>query len=86
MIDVLKRLLGVAIEPTTRMTQEEVVVIAQRAAAGSGLVDDLTTTSIVRQDGRLTWIVATPTVGSGRTVAVDDATGVASLANDWGVR
>ena len=86
MITTLRCLLGLPIEPATRMTRDAVLAVAREAARSAGISDDLSATSVLRRRGRTLWIVATPTTGSGSTIEIDDATGVAAPPERWGIR
>jgi hypothetical protein len=70
----------------TRMTQDEAMALAAKAAEAAGIDRVLGVAMVRRVDGRLTWIVSTATKGSGWSVSIDDATGEAGPVKRWGIR
>ncbi len=80
-----RRLLG-RDEPLTRLTREAAVAAAETAARAAGIDQRLEMTRVRRNGDRIEWLVGTATVGSGVTVVVDDATGIAGPVERWGVR
>jgi hypothetical protein len=64
-------------DPETRMTKEEVMALAAQVCEKARIYHVLGWPSVCSVNGRLTWIVCTPTEASGWTVCIDDATGTA---------
>jgi hypothetical protein len=65
------------------MAEQEVRTAADRAAHIDRPLSLLVLRSI---DGRLEWIASTPTIGSGWSVTIDDATGETGPVRSWGIR
>ena len=86
MIERLRRMFRRPEEPVTRLAREDALQIAKQDAAAAGLAEELTMTTVRKEGDRLLWVVGTPTVGSGWTVEIDDATGMAGPATRWGTR
>lgn len=86
MIDDVRHFLGVPKEPSARMTREEAFASARQVASAAGLNAELNMANVRREGIRMFWVVGMPTVGSGWTVEIDDATGVAGELQSWGVR
>jgi hypothetical protein len=72
--------------PVSRLTVEEVISIAQSIAAGQAGSELLSATLVNVVDGKLTWTVSTPTVGSSLVVVIDDATGAVLAVRREGTR
>jgi hypothetical protein len=72
--------------PETRMTRDEVMALAAKAAEAARINCVLGWATVRRIDGRLTWIVSTATKGSGWSVSIDDATGEVGPVKRWGIR
>ena len=86
MFSLLNRLLFGPHRPQARMTEQEVRALADRAAHAAH-IDRAFSLVVPRSiDGRLTWVASTPTVGSGWSVTIDDATGEIGPVRRWGIR
>jgi hypothetical protein len=72
--------------PETRMTKQEVKVLADRAAEAAHINRTLGFITVRNINGRITWVASTPTIGSGWSVTIDDATGEVGPVRRWGVR
>jgi len=72
--------------PQTRMTEEEVRVLADRAAQKARIDSTLARVSVRRVEGRIVWTASTATKGSGWSVTIDDATGEVGRVRRWGFR
>ncbi len=66
------------------MTANDVSLIARAAAAKAGMSFNMMAPHVYRAEGRLLWRVDSATVGNGRRIEVDDATGVAGPVTWWG--
>jgi hypothetical protein len=86
MLTLLRRLLFGAPRAKTRLTWEEVKVLADTAAQAAHIKGTLTLISVRQLGGRLVWNASTPTAGSGWFVEIDDATGEVGPIRRWGVR
>jgi hypothetical protein len=86
MFALLRRLLFGPPTPATRMTRDEVLALAAKAAEAARINRTLGVATVRRIDGRLTWIVSTATKGSGWSMSIDDATGEAGPVKRWGIR
>lgn len=73
------RILGGGKKETPRLGSEEAERIARAAAASLPDVDRLLPGGVERVEGRLVWRFHTGTRGSWLAVAVDDATGEATV-------
>ena len=84
----VERLLGYAPEPAHRLSREAALSLARTEVSRDGALDPATlqTTQVIEREGRTVWLVATPTVGSGTCVVVDDATGDILGIEFWGKR
>ena len=90
-VSVACRLVLGPLPPVTRLTLEEVLALAAEAVRTSERGQELNSWGLSMAvlnvvDGRVTWWVRTPTVGSGFCVTVDDATGEVGELRRWGVR
>jgi hypothetical protein len=70
----------------TRMTEEEVRVLADRVAREAGIDGTLSLVGVRRIEGRVVWTASTATRGSGWGVTVDDATGEVGPVRRSGLR
>jgi len=70
----------------TRMTEEEVRVLADRAAREAGIDATLSMVGVQCTEGRVMWTANTAIRGSGWSVTVDDATGEVGPVRRWGLR
>lgn len=86
MIEALRRLFGRTEEAVTRLTREEALTLAKKAAAAANVTEELTMSMVRKKGDRLLWVIGTPTVGSGWTVEIDDANGMVGPVQRWGVR
>jgi hypothetical protein len=86
MFTLLRRLVFGPPRPETRMTEEEVRMLADKAAQRARINRTLGRVSVRRVNGRLIWSVSTTTIGSGWYVDVDDATGEVGPVRRWGIR
>jgi hypothetical protein len=86
MLNLLRRLLLGPPTPKTRMTREEVMALAAKAASAAKIKESLGRLTVRQIDGRLTWFASTPTVGSGWSVRIDDETGEVGPVRRWGIR
>ena len=68
------------------MTREEALTLAEQVVNDAGISEQLTVAMVRKEGDRLLWVVGTPTVGSGWTVEIDDATGTAGSVQNWGIR
>src|SRR5215475_9017107 len=60
--------------PQTRMTEEEVRMVADQAAQKARILGTLARVTVRRVEGRIVWTASTPTKGGGWSVTIDDAT------------
>jgi uncharacterized membrane protein YkoI len=72
--------------PKTRLSEQEVVAIARKAAAGLPNCEDLCLVMLEENAGALTWIVGSATIGGSLEVWVDDASGEVLEIKQLGVR
>jgi hypothetical protein len=86
MFTLLRRVLFGPLTPKTRMTRDEVMALAAKAAEAAGIDRVLGLATVRRIDGRLTWIVSTVTKGSGWSMSIDDTTGEVGPVKRWGIR
>jgi hypothetical protein len=86
MFTLFRRLLFGPPPPTTRMTEEEVRVLADKAVQAARINQLFGRVSVRSIEGRLTWIVSTSAKGSGWSVWIDDATGDVGPVRRWGIR
>ena len=86
MLKLLRRLLFGPHHPETRMTQEQVMVLAAEAAAKARINHAFLGPTVRCMDGRLTWNVRTATIGSGWSIDIDDSTGEVGPVKRWGIR
>lgn len=76
MFDFLSRWLGKDTRPSpARLSEEEAIAIARRAAMDDPQRENLTLVKLESRSGNATWIVSSATVGRMLEVAIDDATG-----------
>jgi hypothetical protein len=61
--------------PPTRLSREEAVLIARRAAAAESLSESLSMVDLQDRSGGAVWVVRSATVGLVLEVSVDDASG-----------
>jgi len=74
--DFLARLLGKGPQPTpTRLSSDEAIAIARRAAADDPQGDLLTIAHAEQRSGNTIWIVSPAVMGRHLVVSIDDATG-----------
>ena len=73
-------------EMTTGLTAEQACAIAENEVKGSDWAGQMTMSTTERRDEKLVWIIGSPTVGSGMTVTIDDASGTVISCGTWGVR
>jgi hypothetical protein len=86
MLRLLHWLLFDPLSPKTRMTREDVMALAAKAAEAARIKGGLGLVTVRRIEGRVTWIASTPTKGSGWSVSIDDTTGEVGLVKRWGMR
>jgi hypothetical protein len=72
--------------PKTRMTREDVMALAAKAAEATRIKGGLGLVTVRRIEGRVTWIASTPTKGSGWSMSIDDTTGEVGPVKRWGIR
>jgi hypothetical protein len=73
--------------PGTRMTEEQVRALADKAVREAHMKHNLGCMTTVSQiNGRIVWSVRGATVGSGWFVDIDDATGEVGPVRRWGIR
>ena len=70
----------------TRMTPEEVLIIAKDAARAAGYRFEPMEPQPRMVEGRLVWEVNSATIGSGWRIEIVDATGTAGPLSRWGIR
>jgi hypothetical protein len=70
----------------TRLSKEEALIIAQRAAAEDPLCKDLAMVAVQGRAGTPVWIVSSATVGLVLEVSIDDASGAVLAVRRIGVR
>ena len=76
MFDFLARWLGKGSRSApTRLSGDEAVAIARRAAIDDPQCADLILAKLESRSGNATWIISSATVGRMLEVAIDDATG-----------
>jgi hypothetical protein len=68
------------------MTEEEVKVLVDKAAQKARVDTPLLRINVRNINGRITWVASTPTIGSGWSVTIDDATGEVGPMRRWGIR
>jgi len=74
--DLLARWLGKSPPPIpTRLSSDEAIAIARRAAADDPECDQLTIASVERRSGNAVWVVSPAVVGRHLVISIDDATG-----------
>src|SRR5260370_7242322 len=73
MFTLLRRLLFGS-RPETRMTEHEVKMLADRAAEAAHINRTLGFITVRSITGRITWVARTPTIRSGWSVTLPDAT------------
>ncbi len=74
--DFLARWLGKSPQPIpTRLSSDEAIAIARRAAADDPLGEDLTMATVEQRSGNAVWIVSPAVVGRHLVILIDDATG-----------
>jgi len=86
MLALLRRVLFGPASSETRMTRDEAMALAAKAAEAAAIDRVLGWATVRRIDGRLIWVVSTATKGSGWSVSIDDATGEVGPVTRWGVR
>ena len=72
--------------PPTRLSQEEVLAIARRAAADSPVSEYLTMATPELREGKTVWIVNSATIGMMLEVLIDDGNGEVLKIRRIGVR
>jgi|APLak6261673822_1056097.scaffolds.fasta_scaffold00580_4 uncharacterized membrane protein YkoI len=72
--------------PKTRLSEQEVVAIARKAAAGQPSCEYLGLVMLEENEGVLTWIVGSATIGGSLEVWIDDASGEVLEIKQLGVR
>jgi hypothetical protein len=76
MLDFIARWFGKRKHPAqSRLSSDEALAIARRAAAGDPLLEYLSLVKIEQRSGNATWIVSSATVGRMLQVSIDDASG-----------
>lgn len=85
--DLLARWLGKG-APTipTRLSSDEAIAIARRAAADDPQCEYLTIASVERRSGNAIWIVSPAVVGRHLVISIDDATGEVLEKKHVGIR
>jgi hypothetical protein len=82
----LRRLFHIPPPVLPRLTREQALELARSAAAGTPLAGQRTMTIIGEIEGRNTWFVRTPTVGSALVVTIDDESGTVKEMKRHGIR
>jgi uncharacterized membrane protein YkoI len=72
--------------PKTRLSEEEVVAIARKAASGQPSCEYLGLVTLEENAGVLIWTVGSATIGSALVVWIDDASGEVLEIKQLGVR
>jgi uncharacterized membrane protein YkoI len=72
--------------PKTRLSEDEVIAIARKAASGYLNCEDLCLVMLEENADALTWIVRSATIGSALLVWIDDASGEVLEIKRLGVR
>jgi len=70
----------------TSLTENQVRLLATRAAQKARIPAVLGLVIVRRIKSRIVWIASTPTAGSGWSVSIDDGTGATGQVKRWGVR
>jgi hypothetical protein len=70
----------------TRMTEEQVRLMADWVAHKAHIDGGFARVSVRRIEGRIVWVATTATIGSGWSVTIDDATGEVGPVKRWGFR
>ncbi len=86
MFTLFRRLLLGPPRPETRMSEEEVKGLVDAAARKARVDTPLSRINVRNINGRITWVASTPTMGSGWSVTIDDATGEVGRVRRWGFR
>jgi hypothetical protein len=87
MFDFLARLLGRSTRSSpTRLSSDEAIAVARRAAAGDPQCENLVLAKVETRSGNATWIISSATVGNMLEVAIDDATGKVLEMKNIGTR
>jgi hypothetical protein len=86
MFTLFRQLLFGLSRPKTRITEEQAKALAGKAAEAAHIEMTPGFVTVRHIEGRLTWIVSTPTIGSGWHVRIDDATGEVGPVKRWGIR
>jgi uncharacterized membrane protein YkoI len=82
-----RRFLGESEKPVhSRLSREEAVAIARRAAANDPMSQDLSMAMVREQSGKVVWIVCSAAIGRTLEVTVDDASGDVLDVRRVGVR
>jgi hypothetical protein len=83
----LKSIFGRRVRPATRLSEAEALEIAGKVLSCDMtlFVRDVKRRSDGQTDGA-EWVIGTATIGSGRTVRIDDASGAVLEVARWGVR
>jgi len=86
-LDFLARFLGKSPKPIpTRLSSDEAIAIARRAAADDPQCEDLTIASVEQKSGKAIWIVSPAVVGRHLVISIDDATGQVLEKQHFGTR
>lgn len=72
--------------PASRLTGNQALEIARKAASGYPNCEDLAIVALKEQDGTPIWIVSSATIGRTLQVFIDDATGKVLEISQIGVR
>lgn len=76
MFDFIARWLGKSTQSSpTRLSSDEAIAIARRAAADDPQCENLALAKMERRSGNATWIISSATVGRMLEVWIDDTTG-----------
>jgi hypothetical protein len=72
--------------PRTRLTKQQALELARAEARGHAGADQLTMVILGDIEGRTTWFVRTPTVGSALVVSIDDESASVMAVKRHGIR
>ena len=72
--------------PVTRLSRDEALAIARRAAENAPLAAELALTSVQQVSGRTVWIVSSATRGLMLEITIDDADGTVLEQRHVGLR
>ncbi|HEU5134303.1 MAG TPA: hypothetical protein VFU13_04085 [Steroidobacteraceae bacterium] len=87
LFDFLARLLGKGPQPPhTRLSRDEAIAIARRAAADDPQSAQLTIAEVRLQSGNAIWSVSAAEVGRHLVISIDDATGAVLEKKHVGLR